>query len=597
MTASDVRLGDIAEDYTADLPPCEPGCDDIGPCEMREAMQWIGRKAASYPSGKFVGPLTPLTKSDAPSRIIAFTLKRTGKSGQPKSWAFEWNDGDDSGAMQTMEATSLATRIASVVLTSRRAGILAFTSGHTRHVLETLLRVCGPSWVESGYSLLPCLAGGRIIFLRVTRGHRSWLLGYVEVASGCSLDTLRGYAKDAGKYPGRKSTGAHRLYSAIDALQQFLLSKFGTALKPTAGMIALRCARRFLPEDFQKWRPTPLMVAMERDGCGYRGGIAFATKYHGGSWRVDVNRQYTQALTTPLPLQVAWGRYQDDFRPGVFLCRVQLSNRVAYPLGIWGGRDRGFRITNAGRGSYVCILHTSEFPGLYSAGAEIYPYYGYTYTRTFTFQAYVERIQAVITASGGKDTPEAKLTKPLGNFLYGKLGQRPEYRELLYSTTPPDKSWYPYFDDNHNAHENIYERDVMNYSMSQHVDVAATISGAARSQTVSMWAYFQMCGLDVIRCHTDSLTVSGDPSPYLQLDNDEIGRWHSEGNCEDTIVIGPNAFADQDGAHIAGVTDPTRGMVERLYAGESVSYVQQENSPLSGWTAGRRTVKKQLSGA
>lgn len=592
----------IAEDEITGLPSCKPGCESRGTsCESREALLWLNQNATEYPSGMYIPPMEPLTKNDDPKSFIsvAATMKRTAMNGTGTMISqLEYSTDAITSTLLSGHSEEITTHISESILAWNRSGYLIVFSGRDRNVLDIFLEQFGPGLVELGYSLQPFLSDGDVSFIKIRKDRRSWQLCYAENISGASLDTLHGYARDAGSLSGHSTVrlSAPVLYSVIDAYQRFLLETFGVAINPTIGMTALRCARRFLPEGFKRWRPPPLLAAMERIGKGYRGGMTYAERYRGPSLRIDVVRQYTSCLTEDLPYRVAFGRYNPDSgAPGVFLCTVSLSNTISYPLGVWSGKELGFVPETCTRGTYLSVLHTSEFPGLEAAGALIRPYYGYTYTATFTLAPYVERLQRILSENG-RDSAVAKLTKPLGNYVYGKFGQKPDQKELIFSDKCPGDLWYPYVDSELTEWTNVWERKKVRYTSTQLVDIAGTITGAARSQTVSMWAWLQSLGLRVVRCHTDSLTVVGDiPGELLQyLSDDDIGMWRIESTDTDTIIVGTNAYVDQDGAHIAGVSNPTVEMIERVYDGQ-ISYAWQDTkTPLRGFSRERRMVKRSV---
>jgi hypothetical protein len=457
-----------------------------------------------------------------------------------------------------------------------------------------------------GYALKPCMSGSAISFIKITKDKRSWTLCYAEAVSGVPVDTLLGYAEDAGRLQETSSSDVRRLWHAISAYAEWLMREFGTALHPTIGIIALRCARRHLPQEFKKWRPQPLLVAMERDGKGYRGGITHAARYRGATTRIDVNRQYTHALeSVALPYRAAFGRYISPERTphGVFLCSVQTTGNCTYPLGVWDGMDVGFTPRTVGSGSFVCVLHTSEFEGLRASGATIVPYYGYIFTQTFAFIGYVQRLRAICD-DAGRESYEAKLTKPLGNYVYGKFAQKAIAKDLLFSTEKPvqeiteknaSQAWMPYYDEDLKEWPGIWERTTLRYTSFQHVDIAGAITGGARSQTLLMWQRLSSYGLNVVRCHTDSLTVAGELPPGFSEEHcsESIGDWRVESSDEDTIIVGANAYVDTDGAHIAGVQRPTWEMIERIYDGHILVVVEQQNAPMRGFARGARKVRRE----
>lgn len=590
----------IDDAYLAKLPPCEDGCEDGGtPCEMRTALRYLNAKSTAYRTTMQIPPLTPLTETDKPRRFGAFTVRigrgRGSTSARPTRIDSTLGDGISSSPVGP-SASDLSSWTSSEMFKSSLSGVYWITSGKSRSVLDIWLEYVGPELCSLGYSLSPCISDSGVSFIRVRKGRYSWVLVYAETVSGVDTSTLLRHAKSTGALSD--SDGVNRgsvlaLYIALSTYQSFLLATFGSALCLTAGMTALRSVRHHLHPDFRKWRPTPLLTAMERDGRGYRGGIGYGMRYKGPTWRIDVNRQYTATLAYPLPLRSAFGRYVSPAvtKHGVFLCSVQFPRHVHYPLGIWSGERDGFVLRQTHKGTVLCVLHTAEYAGLENSGAIISPYYGYIFTHSFTLSSYTELLQSCMDKDG-RDSPIAQMSKPLGNYVYGKLGQNPEQKELLFQLVIPERSWHPYFDDEGTQWPGVWERSVTRHTSSQHVEIAATITAVARSQTLTMWAFLQALGYEIVRVHTDSLTVNKDPSIALPLNHQTIGGWRMESEDVDTIIVGSNAYIDGDGAHINGVKEPTWAMVERVYDGHVLHVQQDEKTPLRGFARGRRVVDR-----
>lgn len=567
-----------------------------GDPECIEALATLAENATAYPSGRFTPPLRRKSPDEKSARLLAAVIRcgRKSRSGSgTKITRIDVDNGEATSSFTGVESL-IASTFARSVLRASNSGMLIVASDSGRGVLDIFLSSIGPSLLSMGYSIVPCGNAGKILFLKIAKGGRTWTLTTMEAASGCPTSVGVSLAEQSTGHTLSSGTRARALYSALNAVCGWLQREFGVAMRPTVGMTAMLCARRHLPAELQKWRPPPLLVAMERAGRGYRGGLVFARRYRGPTWRIDVNRQYTAALRTPLPLRVAFGRYKDEKTTphGVFVCRVQLSDTLPYPLGVWDSGSQAFRPATVGRGSYVCILHTSEFPGLVAAGAQIEAGWGYVFTATFNLGAYADHLQAILYAKG-KDSPEGRLAKPLGNYVYGKFAQRPDRVELLYSVENPGKEWYPYWDDLGRPWEEVWERNVTRHTSSQHIDIAATITGAARSQTASMWAWLSGAGFMIVRCHTDSLTMDMDPSDVISLSSLDVGSWRLESVDRETLIVGGNAFFDADGAHIAGVSEPTYEMIERLYDGQVVHVAQNVRAPRRGMQTGRRSVDRQ----
>lgn len=568
-----------------------------GDRECLEALAWLATHARKYPNGGFTPPMKPKKRATEKTPIVGLSLRigrKRLRGGGSKISRADWYNGQSSQSVAGME-DSISSGISTGLLKSSTNGYLILTTGQRRGVLDVFLSSLGPSLLERGYTISPCLSGGSVSFLVIRKGRHKWTLAYIETVSGVSLGITLALAKRAASEFVNRSSIGQAVYHAGVAYSEWLLREFGVVLQPTVGMIAMAAARVTLPSGFQKWRPDPLLVAMERQGYGYRGGLTYARRYSGPTWRVDVTRQYTAALAGKLPLRAAFGPYRGDLdrRPGVYVCVLRTGSLLPYPVGIWQRATGGFRLATVGRGEYVCILHTVEFPGLLASGATIHPAYGFTYTATFSFNSYVSHLQGIM-ARCGRDSPEALLSKPLGNYVYGKFGQNPRRTELLFSESNPGKKWYPYWDEQGVAWPMVWERTVERHTASQHVDIAGTITGAARSQTVSMWAALSAYGATVVRCHTDSLTLNMDPCFLEDFNLSTIGSWRLETEDDQSVIVGANAYFDQDGAHIAGVSEPTIDMIDRMHDGQVVRVSQTMKTPRRGFTRGEASGHRDL---
>lgn len=560
-----------------------------GDQECIAALAWLAEQAERYPTGRFVPPLQPRKRDTEIRPYLAMTMRlgrRRLSSMRGRISRLEWCI---DGAVESADGNDeeLVAALVTRVLTRVHAGRLLVTSGQDRHVLDVWLDELGPLLVKAGYTLQPCLSGGSVSFITIRKARKRWDLVYFETCTGKPVADGILLAQSAGKLVLQSQPRSLQLWHAAGAYARWMLDTFGVACQLTAGMAAVCAARVSLPNDFLKWRTPPLLVAMCREGGGYRGGITYAIRYRGPTWRIDVNRQYTAALEARLPLRSAFGYipYRAASDPWLALCRVRLTRPIPYPLGVWDGPDYGFSVRTVGPGEYVSILSSGEVPGLLAIGVDVRPEYGYVHTAQFSFAGYVDLLRMVLRAHG-RDSPEARFCKPLGNYVYGKLGQRPTRTELMFSEADPGDNWFPYWDDDGKAWENIWERTVTRHTGSQHVEIAATITGLARSQTVSMWASALESGATVVRCHTDSLTVDICPDAFTQLSESQIGEWRMEQAVDDSIIVGPNSYFADGVAHIAGVSEPTYDMVERLADGQTVAITQSMQTPRRGFVRG-----------
>lgn len=568
-----------------------------GDSECLEALAWLAENVKGYTPGGFTPPLTPKKRAESQAPFLTLSL-RIGRRSRLGAGArvsrVEWFDGKDAheaGGSDEQIAKGTADRL----FTSANSGHIFVTSGQRRGALDTWLDSQGRLLLERGFTLQPCLSGGGVSWCIVRRKRQKWTLAYFETMTGAESSTGLSYAGDAEPFAATSAPLARSLYVATSAVARLYLDVFGVALSPTVGMSALSAARVTLPRGFQKWRPPPLLVAMERAAYGYRGGMTYAQRYRGPSTRIDVNRQYTAALASDLPLQWAFGRFPGfaDGRTGVYMCRVRIGKLVPYPVGYWRGDNQGFTLSTVPEGEYVCVLHTAEIRAIQAGGGIVWPDFGYTATATFTLEAYVAKLQAIIREHG-RDSAIAKLTKPLGNYVYGKFGQNPKRMELLWSADYPGDQWYPYADETGKLWDNIWERPVEKYSAGQHVDIAGTITAYARAQTCRMWLSLLASGYAVVRCHTDSLTIDGQFRNGFSSDGATIGSWRMESEAPETVIVGANAYFDENGAHIAGISEPTYDMVERMLDGQVVGVQQRMKRPRRGYERGDEMSERKL---
>lgn len=562
-----------------------------GDSECIEALAWLAEHGFRYETGRFTPPLTPTIPSNDATRLAGLSLRigRAQRMGTgSRITRLEVFDGSDAIVCDG-SSESIASAASRRVFVPASHGTLFVTSGRKRHALDVWLDSCGRLLLSRGFRIQPYLSTDHVAWIVVRKGRHRWTLAYFETMTGVPVSIGLGLADGVNQSAVLPQHMARSLYRASVAAGEAIRATFGVALAPTIGMTAVRCARTYLPENFRKWRPAPLLVSLERDGRGYRGGLTYAQHYRGDTVRVDITRQYTGVLASELPASWTFGAFPGfhSLQPGVYMCRVRLPGKITYPLGVWHGEDTGFVVETVARGEYVSVLHTPEIREILRMGGEVWPGHGYTARTTFSLSPYVRVLQDILRRYG-REHPLSKITKPLGNYVYGKLGQNPEQTELMFSEARPGKDWRPYFDETGRAWEDLWTRQTTRYAAHQHVDVAAYITSLARSQTLEMWCRMLDSGTSVLRCHTDSLTVDRLPPSFPLTNGDDIGGWRLESEYRDTVIVGPNAYFDQDGAHIAGVSHPTYEMVERLYDGQVVTAHRRirKSGPLRGRSDG-----------
>lgn len=563
------------------------------------ALAKLAESEVEYPKDLFTPPLERADGVAREKRWAAMVLhvEPWGEDGADRIASVEVRYDDETVRDFPPDDCELAAWLARYVLTSKRAGTLFVLNGGRVNIFDVMAASVCHQLIELGYVIELGKGGGGIGWLKIKRGKRTWTLTTAESMTGQPLATLLEFAASADNSADGPMDPTEVFYSAISAYARLLQETFGSVLRPTAGMIASASARRFIPDGVRKWRPNPLLMAMEMEGKGYRGGIAYGSKFHGDVHRIDVNRQYTALLREELPCDALFTKWQGatDDRIGVFVCTIDSDVPLVYPVGAWDASTREFTYGGVERGRTVCVLHTSEFGGLYAAGVHIEPGYGFAYTSTFSLSEYVDRIESV-TQRFGRASAAGYLMKPLGNLVYGKFGQRADREELCFSVESPDDTWAPYVNDDLIDVKGVWERATTRYTIGMHVDIAAHITGAARSQLLTTWKKLEAYGYHVVRAHTDSITTTSDPREILQTDAEVFGAWKYEGAWDDALFVGANSYALGDVGHIAGVRLPERSVLEELHANGIAQVSRMQNAPRQGWTRGERMVTKTLTG-
>lgn len=567
--------------------------------ERLAALAYLANEAERYPPGLFTPPLTRPKNDDRDKAYaaLAFHVEPWGEAASDRIVSVEVCQDGRVERDFPPEDRDLSDWLARHVLNHKYASTLYVCNGGRIGILDIFLQTVGPHLLGDGYSIEPCMGQHGISWLKIRRGKRSWTITTAETLSGVPLSTLLDFAQTASDLPADQLGPAEILYGAISAYTGFLRASFGTALRPTVGMIASAAARRFLPESVLKWRPSPLLIAMERVGMGYRGGVAYGSKFRGDVHRIDVNRQYSALLREELPCDAVFDRFggASDGRIGVFVCTIETDTPLVYPVGSWQPSERRFTYGGVASGRTVCVLHTSEFPGLYAKGVRIEAGFGFAYRSTFSLGPYVEAIEDV-TRRYGRTSAVGAVTKPLGNMVYGKFGQKPDRWQLCYSLEKPGDDWHPYFNEQLEDVAGVWERDHTRYTQGMHVDIAAHITGAARSQLLTTWARLEAYGYHVVRAHTDSITTSRDPREVMVTDAEVFGAWKYEGGFADALFVGPNSFALGDTGHIAGIPNVSRSDLEELHAEGRITLSRVQKGPRHGWERADRIVTRTLTG-
>lgn len=210
------------------------------------------------------------------------------------------------------------------------------------------------------------------------------------------------------------------------------------------------------------------------------------------------------------------------------------------------------------------MIPSAEFEGIRALGYTIEPGIGLVFTRTFDMRPYVERIARVV-AHFGPRSPEGKLTKLLGNAVYGKFAAHPERRTVRLAEKRPGLDWLVWVDSEGYPVENVWEQTRTAYQWSQHVDIAAAVTARVRSWLYTGATVVEAHGAQVLGMQTDCLILDRLPAGALPLHEWRFGAWKVAGEDDDGVVVGPNCYSIGDHTVVPDHPSPQRDDVIALF--------------------------------
>lgn len=571
-------------------------CENLK-ADERAFWHYLGNKAQRYPV-RFIPPFhKPKGVARVHNIIGAEIIRGNDRSGQPMARGFRLYSRGLQGSGIDVAHRGGADEFVSFALSkSLRSCYFVF-----RHGGRVELRLIAQQWaarfIELGYTVDVLMGGGTLKALIVKRGRHRWYLCCWAALSGLSPRLCSVFCSAGRSAAANAATDARCVWQASTRLQRLLLDYFGVGLSLTISNTGLRAAARSLPEFVCKFRPAPMLVALCREGAGFRGGLVKGRRYRGPSWLVDLNRAYTAALRLKLPWRAVIGPCVKDGaeRHGIYMVRI--TGREGLPsiyVGRWNGVDVETAWHNDPHGeTFLAIVPSVEFAGLRAIGYRVEPSFGMVYVRTFTLSDYVGKLVSFCQTFGWASA-EAKVSKFLGNTVYGKFAAPPMRRDLRIGKTRPDRTWMVYVDERGYPVDDLWERRKVVYQWSQHIDVAADITGHVRAQVYQAQADMMAAGGSVYAMSTDALVLDRDPAGILDLDSSEPGKWRLSDDDEDGIVAGANAYSIGTKTIVPDFPGPTRDDVVALFT-ESyvVADIEKSGSPRPGlplsWRV-RRTI-------
>lgn len=535
-----------------------------------------------YPTDKYIPPMRPPRRADKarPVFVAQIVADERDEFEDPTPLAIELADDEVTETVPLVGVENPAEELARVLFRHRhRASYIGFWRG-ARHDFHLLFRHYAAGLIALGFSLQPLAAGASIKAVIVKKGRTRWWLCDIPAMTGADVDDLEGFIDAYTDSPGHELDGLRLLREAVLGYQAMTMDLFQTALRPTVGGAAIHAAQVTLPEDAWKWRPPPLLVAMAREGRGYRGGYVLATPYVGKAWKADINKAYTAALSSELPLETAFGPavVDGDIRPGLYLSRIHGPGPLPLYIAPWQGPEEGFVLGAWAGDECLAIIPSSEVSGIRALGYRVDPLFGFRYTRTFSFGAYVERITELLT-NHERGSAEVRAAKLFGVSVYGKLAERPERQDMQYREKDPGEEWFPAFAEDGEEIPGLWLRKSVSYRPHQHIDVAASITGEVRGKVYQAAADIHAAGGNIVAVDTDGIIADIDLRDVLAIHDTRLGAWRYEGHDARAAIAGNKAYAFGPAARVAGVHGVTRAQVELAARGDDIIVAGKRIAP------------------
>ena len=549
------------------------GCDDA------EADAWSALEAARVPRGDKWdgGPLGPTTGKVTSRPILAgsFVLDRWTDPDNPRPLGLLL--ADDTGVGYTaLDSAPDGGLLALAAIAARAAPgcLVVFWKGASEG-FHVFCRHIAPAASKAGWRIQPLAVSTSIRAILVSQGRTSFTLCDSQALSGASHLDKAGWLACFGLAESADDDSVLPLYRSYVALQQLTRAHFGVALSATVGMLAVKAFRATLPAEPLWLRPPGGLVAMCRAGGAYRGGATHGESYQGPGWKVDCNKLYTWALAQGLPRSSVLGKCFHDGReqPGIYLCRVKGESPLPVRLSAWNGAERGYRKQTIRRvGVLTCLPH-SEFEGLRALGLDVEPVMGYRFVGHVDTSQFTGKLFAMQTQYS-RGTAQHLVAKMLGNALVGKLGEKPDRLDLVYSESMPDESFWPYLSWDSRIVPGLWVRQRNQPAPHQRVDAAAHVTALGRSHVYTWLAEWLHMGGRVVHLDTDGEILSSDPTGLMPLDARTPGAFRSESSGEPTTVLGAKLYANGQEVHTSGLAGASVGDVWLAFQRGQVSVGQ-----------------------
>lgn len=373
------------------------------------------------------------------------------------------------------------------------------------------------------------------------------------------------------------------LADGIRRIREFS-SEFDLDLGSTIGGAAYRCASRWLElgsADFTA-------AEHKRLRCAYYGGRTEPYQVWAEQvYEADINQAYPDALNrTELP--VGKRRWIDDAakafdafqqrEPGIYAADIRISagmhippmpartrHGLLYPTGTWSGWYTEPELRHAVDCGAVVVVKA----GCVWEGAEI------------VFSPWIAPLSAE-RVKRGKKSSIGRWIKWYQNSLTGKLGQRPERKDIVFCPADgPRAGW-----DELSSDPQIFAVPQQQLSACMHIHWAAYLTAVTRVKLHQKQLEVKD-GRDMVYSDTDSILAENPRSGI----GDQLGQWEAGGPYKKFLCLAPKVYSYEGKVRAKGIPLPEEtsaklALFDRLRKGAT-----HEWSTPGGWKSSLKVTK------
>lgn len=531
----------------------------------RAAWDYLLERIPWYPRGRQFWPWKRATKKDLPRPIAmvgcAWQVRTDDNARLPVRWTRA--TGQRVHSLDVHGEHDDAERVASWLFGRYHRSTSIVLIDGSAWLFQSLLKWYARTWADLGYEVRPLVAGPTIRAIVVRKGNQRWTLCDLEAMTGTDVATAHAEAQAMPRRPGPIRADEWYLKLWLEELQLKVVAELGAYLRPTIAGTAVRAASHVLPDDLMIPRPPPFLVAMCREGRGFRGGFVYGVPFRGHAYKADVRRLYAACLRTPLGIRWAFGpgTARGREKPGVFLCTVDGTPAMPITLGVWDESTRSFTDRHWYGGTAIAVLPSSEYAGIRAMGCTVTPGWGWVATQSVTFDELVDKL-ATILGRYGSDSSMGRVAKLIGNTLYGRWAQNPVREGVVYSVDRPSERAFPMVTIRGDEVDDLWWQWDQFFSPAQQIGMAAMVTGHARSVLYAELAKRTAEGRTVVHAHTDGYVATGSPPDDMPTDTDVIGEWRVVGEDPDAIVLRGGGYTIGEDAKTSGVPGASRAGLE-----------------------------------